>query len=1067
MGIYFPDPVSGRGIVMSGSGITVSTAGKPSEQFTYVSLSSAVVLWPGQTYYVVSFEPGSGTGDVWYDNTTTVSTTSDASLWTAAYFDPSNNFLVDYGGAGGNHPIVPVDFKYNVGTPGANVTRPGSVYTAGNDIVLNLFRPQVGPLVSGSSVLANGVWFEGPPPGESITYQWCVDGVAVSPVLTSADSSLPWTFDSTTIADGTHVIYPRLLDATIRSVIAQYAVAPRVVIVHNSGFNNGAQTVPAASVSTERWCSPRPDFVHYDGVPNPVHTTYPMPYSFIAGSSDPAYRQPGTWYAECWCGPHAKEYHTVPEWATTSQGGVLVSELDALGQDSNQVPSAYGPVIKMNPMDGTRLNNVVSPFTNYIEDPAVSGKWWGVEISGRIFTIDRSGNVTTIVGLTRNRSVLTYPQADADPDSVEAIQTTVGTFPPGVDMGGANDICFDPRDSTNNTLYVACQVDNWIAKVNITTQTVTVYAGLPGDPGNYVDNANPLNARFSEPASLIMDGSGNLYVADLRNSAIRKIASPSLGTAGAVTTIAGGSTAFGWTGTPIAWSNVAAAGQSYNVSSITWNNGTMTGAVVMATPTNIKPGYTIDLSGATNIGGSGDPNIRYVVSAFTDSQHFTVIFEPNPRAPPSVSIGTIGGSPVFTSLGVDVFSDPETVTLNASGGQTVFPNVIRFTHNGNIVIGEGVTGAARLLRLNTLDGGSVNTISRIGMFDNSIETDPLPTWFWLDVDAAGTCGPQNDILLFKFQTQYSAAHYVWRLSLDGTYSAGSFVDTSILPTYASYGNINQGPGHYPWAVAFSKREGRIISTGTAQLGPVMWRIAQATPPANDPSVDQNSNTNIDQQRFLAGFGVHLLGTCNGFPGELRPAFWSLRGPYGAGFILNSAANPPVGGVTDTFEDLMHGNYASTTPGDAGDAALGAFIQAGMGGAVPRPEITGNDLRDYVYFIRRGTLQGSARATPVQPGPTNPDNAPPMITSLSISRTSSTTIDASWTTDKSTIGLVAGGSTTQAGLGSYPIFSALESGFGTSHSATLTVPSTISPVHVTVVVKDVSGNFSHSVDQVIT
>jgi hypothetical protein len=91
----------------------------------------------------------------------------------------------------------------------------------------------------------------------------------------------------------------------------------------------------------------------------------------------------------------------------------------------------------------------------------------------------------------------------------------------------------------------------------------------------------------------------------------------------------------------------------------------------------------------------------------------------------------------------------------------------------------------------------------------------------------------------------------------------------------------------------------------------------------------------------------------------------------------------------------------------------------------------------------------------------------MITSLSISRTSSTTINASWTTDKSTIGLVAGGSTTQAGLGSYPIFSALGSGFGTSHSATLTVPSTISPVHVTVVVKDVPGNFSHSVDQVIT
>jgi hypothetical protein len=61
--------------------------------------------------------------------------------------------------------------------------------------------------------------------------------------------------------------------------------------------------------------------------------------------------------------------------------------------------------------------------------------------------------------------------------------------------------------------------------------------------------------------------------------------------------------------------------------------------------------------------------------------------------------------------------------------------------------------------------------------------------------------------------------------------------------------------------------------------------------------------------------------------------------------------------------------------------------------------TGHALRDFIYSIRRGTPQGSARVTPVQPGPTNPDNAPPMITSLSISRTSSTTIHATWTTDK--------------------------------------------------------------------
>jgi len=32
--------------------------------------------------------------------------------------------------------------------------------------------------------------------------------------------------------------------------------------------------------------------------------------------------------------------------------------------------------------------------------------------------------------------------------------------------------------------------------------------------------------------------------------------------------------------------------------------------------------------------------------------------------------------------------------------------------------------------------------------------------------------------------------------------------------------------------------------------------------------------------------------------------------------------------------------------------LRAYIQAGMGGAVPRPEISGNDLHDLIYFMRR-------------------------------------------------------------------------------------------------------------------
>lgn len=51
---------------------------------------------------------------------------------------------------------------------------------------------------------------------------------------------------------------------------------------------------------------------------------------------------------------------------------------------------------------------------------------------------------------------------------------------------------------------------------------VTVYAGATGTPGDWND-ASGTNARFNAPWGLAKDGSGNLYVADSSNNAIRKI----------------------------------------------------------------------------------------------------------------------------------------------------------------------------------------------------------------------------------------------------------------------------------------------------------------------------------------------------------------------------------------------------------------------------------------------------------------------------------------------------------------------------------------------------------------
>jgi len=93
--------------------------------------------------------------------------------------------------------------------------------------------------------------------------------------------------------------------------------------------------------------------------------------------------------------------------------------------------------------------------------------------------------------------------------------------------------------SSSGNLYVTDQYNSVIRQVSIsgTNNVVTTIAGTAGSSGR-LDGTNG-NARFANPTGLAMDASGNLYVADEVNDAIRKI-TPS-GTNWIVTTIAGGS----------------------------------------------------------------------------------------------------------------------------------------------------------------------------------------------------------------------------------------------------------------------------------------------------------------------------------------------------------------------------------------------------------------------------------------------------------------------------------------------------------------------------------------------
>jgi sugar lactone lactonase YvrE len=101
-------------------------------------------------------------------------------------------------------------------------------------------------------------------------------------------------------------------------------------------------------------------------------------------------------------------------------------------------------------------------------------------------------------------------------------------------------------DDSGN-LYIGDTVNHCIRKISRigADWVTTTIAGRPASPG-FADGTNS-RAAFFQPQDLVLDPSGNIYVTDSRNNAIRKLTQ--IGTNWVVTTIAGSGVAGGQDGT--------------------------------------------------------------------------------------------------------------------------------------------------------------------------------------------------------------------------------------------------------------------------------------------------------------------------------------------------------------------------------------------------------------------------------------------------------------------------------------------------------------------------------------
>ncbi len=111
---------------------------------------------------------------------------------------------------------------------------------------------------------------------------------------------------------------------------------------------------------------------------------------------------------------------------------------------------------------------------------------------------------------------------------------TVSTLATGALLEQPTDVAVDAA----GTVYVADGLNCAVYKIP-TTGPAVVFAGSPGARGG-IDGTGT-GARFNSPTALVVDGSGNVFVADTYNHAIRRITP-----AGVVTTLAGKSGTSGY-----------------------------------------------------------------------------------------------------------------------------------------------------------------------------------------------------------------------------------------------------------------------------------------------------------------------------------------------------------------------------------------------------------------------------------------------------------------------------------------------------------------------------------------
>ncbi|MGA2434857.1 MAG: hypothetical protein ABSG25_06185 [Bryobacteraceae bacterium] len=192
--------------------------------------------------------------------------------------------------------------------------------------------------------------------------------------------------------------------------------------------------------------------------------------------------------------------------------------ISALGQDSNTHKIASG-----NPPDKASATSMPQFFIDSVAVDSAGDTYFSSRAKNAVFRVDAvTGQLARIAGSGK---------AGYSGDNRPAIGAALNAPQPHGGVGVAVSVAVDAAGN----VYIADWGNNAIRKV--ANGIITTIAGN-GKAGYSGDGGPATSAQITRPAGVAVDAAGNVYIADARRNAIRKVAN------GIITTIAGGGAEF-------------------------------------------------------------------------------------------------------------------------------------------------------------------------------------------------------------------------------------------------------------------------------------------------------------------------------------------------------------------------------------------------------------------------------------------------------------------------------------------------------------------------------------------